>query len=195
MSLDDALEHFKGVDPLLYREGVRFRGEIAEIKPKGAENYFVNLCDAIVSQQLSGKAAETIWNRFLTLFPKKKVNPQTVLKLSDEQVRAVGISYAKIKYIKDLAEKTLDGSIKFDKFLDLPDHEIARELTAVKGIGPWTAEMFLMFTLARPDVFSVGDLGIRNAIKKLYQSEPDPKTWSPYRSYACRILWKSLDTK
>lgn len=165
-------------------------------------NYFVDLVDAITSQQLSIKAAATIMKRFVALFPGGKVTPEAVLAMDTETMRSAGVSFAKIKYIKDLAEKTLQSGILFEQFEIMTDEEIIEELIKVKGIGRWTGEMFLMSTMQRPDVFSYGDLGLRNAMMKLYSFEEMPtkeeaekiaENWKPYRTIACRYLWKSLE--
>lgn len=170
--------------------------------PKISNDYFSELCEIIINQQLSDKAAATIFARFKKLFPKEKIIPQVLLKLSDEKIRSCGTSNAKVSFLKDLAEKVLAEDLRFDGLDKLSDEKVITELIKVKGIGPWTAEMFLMFTLGREDVFSHGDLGLRNAIKKLYKFKKDPtkkqiekivNKWKPYRTYACRILWKSLE--
>lgn len=182
-----ALAHFKKVDPVLYDLALKVKN-LPEIIPANPKDYFKELCDSIVSQQLSIKAASTIWNRVTELFPDRKITPDFVLQITEEQFRRAGMSFAKIKYIKDLASRDLN----FSDFPTLSDSEIAKRLIEVKGIGPWTAEMFLLFSMGRPDVFSYGDLGLRNAMKKLPDLK-DPVDWSPYRSYASRILWKSLE--
>lgn len=192
------LKHFQKTDPVLFTVAQKVELNIySQIKP---EDYFRELADSIVSQQLSGKAATTIFNRFLDLFPKRNLNPKAVLKIPDEKLRGVGLSRAKASYIKDLAAKVLDGTIELSHLQDLDDEKVIEELVAVKGIGRWTAEMFLMFTLGREDVFSAGDLGLMNGIKKLYGIEKPTKEqlleleskWKPYRTTASRILWKSL---
>lgn len=169
------------------------------IKP---ESHFVDLVESIVSQQLSVKAADTIYKRFEVLFPKNKVTAEYVLGLSDDAIRAVGISYSKISYIKNLAKHVLESGLIFEQFEIMTDEEIITELTKVKGIGRWTAEMFLMFGMGRPDIFSYGDLGLKNAIQKLYGFETIPtlveaekiaEKWRPYRTVASRYLWKSLE--
>ena len=166
------------------------------------ESYFVSLVESIISQQLSVKAADTIYNRFKKLFKKEEITPEEAINLPEEVIRAAGISYQKIKYIKDLADKTLASGIVFEQFEIMTDEEIIEELVKVKGIGRWTAEMFLMFSMGRPDVFSFGDLGLRNAIEKLYKLDHKPtqieaekiaEKWKPYRTTACRYLWKSLE--
>ena len=166
------------------------------------ESYFIDLVESIISQQLSIKAADTIWKRVQALLPDQRVTPEGILALPDDTIRAAGISYSKIKYIKDLADKTLASGILFEQFETMTDEEIITELTKVKGIGRWTAEMFLIFAMGRPDVFSYGDLGIRKGIKNLYGFKKEPtfeeaekiaEKWRPYRSVACRYLWKSLE--
>lgn len=194
------IKHFKKADPILY-EFIALIEPIAPFSQKNSDLYFEELCDSIVSQQLSGKAAATIFNRFKELFPKEKVTPKAVLKLSDEKLRSVGLSGAKTKYIKDLAQKVESGELDLSKLTSLSDDEIIEELIKVKGIGRWTVEMFLIFTLGREDVFSIGDLGLRNGLKKVYgektadEIEEIIKKWAPFRSYASRILWRVLDLK
>jgi len=192
--LQKAIQHFKKNDPILF--SVYKDKNIKQLKPIEKDQYFINLCQSIVYQQLSGKSAGTIYSRFEALFPKKEITARKILKISDEKLRAVGLSEQKTKYIKSLAQHTLGKELDFDKFNKLSDEEIAEQLIRVKGIGPWTAEMFLMFGMARPNVFSKGDLGIRNGMKKLYGKELSEKRiekWSPYKTYACLLLWKSTD--
>jgi DNA-3-methyladenine glycosylase II len=164
---------------------------------------FSSLAEAIVYQQLNGKAAVTIFKRFAAL-AGEPLTPEGILKLSDEQLRSVGLSKQKSAYLKDLAAKTAAGSLDFARLPELPDQDVIEHLTQVKGIGVWTAHMFLMFTLRRPDVLPTGDYGVQAAIKKHYRKRkwPKPKEmekiarpWSPYRSVACWYLWRSLDIK
>ncbi|MGO9088684.1 MAG: DNA-3-methyladenine glycosylase family protein [Candidatus Sulfotelmatobacter sp.] len=164
---------------------------------------FSSLAETIVYQQLNGKAAETIFERFAAL-AGEPLTPDGILKLSDAQLRSVGLSKQKSAYLKDLSVKTRDGLLDFGKLPDLPDEEVVNHLTQVKGIGVWTAQMFLMFTLKRPDVLPTGDYGVQAAIKKHYRKRkwPKPKDmekiarpWAPYRSVACWYLWRSLDIK
>ncbi len=193
---EDALKHFKKMDPLLYEVAESIDPIVLEKSPDS----FMRLTRAIVGQQLSVKAASTIFGRFEKLF-KKKINAEEILALKDDDIRACGISYPKIKYIKDLAEKVHTKDLILDTFEEADEETIIENLTRVKGIGVWSAEMFLMFALARPDVFSVGDLGLKNAMIKLYglKNPTNEKLlkisekWRPYRTYACRILWQSLD--
>lgn len=193
------LSHFKKNDPLLHTYALRV-GPI-KLEKDHPNNYFMRLCRSISGQQLSGAAAETIFSRFKKLYPKG-VNPVTVLETPNEKIRLVGMSNNKISYLKNLAQAVVDGYLDFEKIADLPNEEVIRQLTKVKGIGPWTAEMFLMFTLGREDVFSYGDLGLKNGMKKIYGFKKNPsvktieriiKKWSPYKTYACRILWNSLE--
>jgi len=191
-----ALNHFKKADPLLYELAKSIDPIVLERSP----NHFIRLVRAIVGQQLSVKAASTIFERFEKLFTNG-ISAEAILELDIEAMRSCGISYSKIKYIKDLAEKVYSKELLLETLEDADETTIIENLTKVKGIGVWSAEMFLMFALARPDVFSVGDLGLKNAMIRLYGLEkPDNKTllkiskkWSPYRTYACRILWQSLD--
>lgn len=165
-------------------------------------SYFEVLTESIISQQLSIRAADTIYGRFKKLFKNERINSDDVISFSDDEIRACGISYSKISYIKDLANKTRESGILFEQFEMMTDQEIIDELTKVKGIGVWTAQMFLMFTMGREDVFSYGDLGLRRAIQKLYNIDHEPTRdeaerisdkWKPYRTLACRYLWQSLE--
>jgi DNA-3-methyladenine glycosylase II len=163
---------------------------------------FHALLQAIIAQQLSSKAAKTIEGRFSAIFDGNPT-PAAVTRMSDERLRAVGISPQKLKYIRDLCARILDGSLKLESLAVLSDDEVIVALTSVKGIGRWTAEMFLMFRLNRPDVLPVGDLGIVKAVQRAYKLRNVPsaerltrigETWRPYRSVACWYLWASLDT-
>ena len=162
------------------------------------------LLRGIAGQQLSVKAARSIWNRVLERYGGKVPTPEQILAEPDlEAFRAAcGFSNAKVAYCRSLAEHVLDGSLHLDKLHELPDDEVIRELTAVKGIGEWTAHMFLMFTLHRPDVLPVGDLGVRNAVARHYDLKKPPvakdlekiaQPWAPFRTRACLYLWRSLD--
>jgi DNA-3-methyladenine glycosylase II len=166
-------------------------------------DYFASLLSTIVGQQLSGKVADVLWARFLKL-TGGGATPLTVLETDAEAIRAAGISYPKVRYMKNIAEAALAGAVTFDRFDKMPDGEIVAQLTAVKGIGRWTAEMFLIFTLGREDVFSAGDGGLPRAIAALYgagAAAPQEtraefaKRWSPYRSIASLYLWASLNNK
>ncbi len=196
-----AINHFKKVDPVLHR--VVSVSPKLDVKPR--RNYFMSLVSSVISQQLSTKAARTIRGRFLELFPDKVLpQPEAVLTVSDAEMRAAGLSYSKIKYIKEIAKAFRDKQVTPRKFHRQTDEEIIEQLVKIKGVGRWTAEMFLMFSLGRPDVFSVGDLGLRNAIQKIYglkqpptpkQMEKIAKKWAPHRTVASRYLWISLEQK
>ncbi len=187
-------------DPIIQSVATEF-GELPEIEV--TQNLFVDIVSSIVGQQLSVKAADTIWKRFETLFPEKKVTPEALLLLSDQEVRDVGCSFPKIKYMKGLAQLVVDKEIDLPGLINLDDEDVIIELTKVKGIGRWTAEMILIFSLARTDVFSLGDLGLKTAVSRLYSVDRDDLTkiaeisaqWSPNRSLASRYLWRSLDNE
>ena len=194
-----AIHHLKKSDPVL-------RAVIDRVGPCRMEfgsPEFASLAETIVYQQLNGKAAVTIFNRFAAL-AGEPLTPEGVLKLTDEQLRSVGLSKQKASYLKDLSAKTAAGLLDFARLPELPDEEVIKHLTQVKGIGVWSAQMFLMFTLKRPDVLPTGDYGIQAAIKKHYKKRKMPKPdvmekiarpWAPYRSVACWYLWRSLDIK
>jgi DNA-3-methyladenine glycosylase II len=196
------IDHFKQNDPILAKVVLRLE-ELSLLKPKGVDEYFEALTSNIIGQQLSGKVADVIFARFTKLFENQQITPKAVLSLTHQELRDTGMSNSKAKFLKDLAEKVSTGELNLHTLHDLDNESVIKELTRVKGIGPWTSEMFLIFTLGREDVFSHGDLGLKNAIKKLYNLEDPTREqveglslkWSPYRSYACRILWKSLEFK
>jgi len=164
---------------------------------------FDDLIDSIISQQLSLKAAATILKRFKELFNSKDLFPKAseILKKKDEEIRKAGISFAKIKYIKGIALAYKNKELNYKKFSKMTDDETIAELTKLKGVGRWTAEMTLIFTFCRPDVFSAGDGGLRRAIKNLYKIEEEKKIlelslkWKPNRSKASWYLWRSLENK
>jgi 3-methyladenine DNA glycosylase/8-oxoguanine DNA glycosylase len=165
-------------------------------------DHLTALVGAIVSQQLSTKAAATIFGRFVALFPDGAItNAAALSRLDDAALRGVGLSRQKVGYLRDLCARMADGRLQLDEIDALPDAQVIERLTLVKGFGRWTAEMFLMFRLHRPDVLPVGDLGIVNAVQRLYRlrKRPDPKrllkmgeAWRPYRSVACWYLWQTL---
>ncbi len=167
-------------------------------------DYYRALVESIIGQQLSVKAAASIRARFIALFDDSFPTPQQILATSVEEMRATGFSRAKANYVHDLAQHILDGKIDFASFDDLANDEIVTELTAVKGIGEWTAHMFLMFCMGRTDILPYGDLGIRNGIQKLYDLPTIPdktivetiakqKQWHPYETIASWYIWQSLD--
>jgi DNA-3-methyladenine glycosylase II len=152
---------------------------------------------------LNGKAAVTIFKRFAAL-AGEPLTPEGILKLSDAQLRSVGLSKQKSAYLKDLAAKTAAGLLDFARLPELTDEKVIEHLTQVKGVGVWTAHMFLMFSLRRPNVLPTGDYGVQVAIRKHYRKRklPKPKdmekiarAWEPYRSVACWYMWRSLDIK
>ena len=194
-----AIYHLKKSDPIL--RGIIER--VGACRMEYGEPTFHHLAESIVYQQLNGRAAETIFKRF-TDAAGSPDTPRGILKLSEQQMRAVGLSKQKSSYLRDLATKTDAGLLNFEKLLDMEEAEVIEHLTQVKGVGVWTAHMFLMFTMRRPDVLPTGDYGIQVAIKKHYRKRklPKPKdmekiakAWSPYRSVACWYLWRSLDIK
>ena len=175
-----------------------------EIEQLPHEDIYLSLLSSIISQQLSTKVARVIKNRFLSLFPENYPVPALVLAQPDEILRSVGLSFQKLGYIRNVAAFAEAGNLDYPLIARLPDEELINHLTQIKGVGRWTAEMILMFTLTRPDVFPVDDLGIQNAIKKHYgltQTGKELKSemiriadaWRPYRTLASRYLWQSLD--
>lgn len=175
------------------------------IKTGREADIFCGLVEAIVSQQLSTKAAATIYGRVRALLPNGgPPTPEALMPLSDDALRGAGLSRQKLGYMRDLSVKMRDGSINAAGLLDMSDDQIVNELTKIKGIGRWTVEMLLIFRLTRPDVFPAGDLGIVKAVRKAYnlRKTPDVKRlhaiaerWRPYRSVASWYLWKSLENK
>jgi DNA-3-methyladenine glycosylase II len=187
-------------DPVL-RALIRTYGPCA-LATRHREDSFATAAESIVSQQLSAKAAATIYARVVALMPGGLMTPANLVAASDEQLRAAGLSRAKLSYLRDLSARVLDGRLHLQKFGDMDDDAVIAELTAVKGIGRWTADMFLIFKLQRPDVLPVGDVGIVNAMKRAYglRKPPTParmltiaEPWRPYRSIACWYLWCSLE--
>ena len=166
------------------------------------KDHLTALLGSIVSQQLSTKAAATIFGRFVALFPGESVlSPVAIVALEDQTLRGVGLSGQKVRYVRDLCGRIIDGRLQLDEIEGLDDEAVIQRLTEVKGFGRWTAEMFLMFRLHRPDVLPVDDLGIVNAVQRMYKlrKRPDAKklyklgeAWRPYRSVASWYLWQSL---
>ena len=184
------LDRFGALDKVLRRRGRR------PTEAYGA------LLRAIVGQQLSTKAARSIYGRLLELFGGRTPAPSELLAADPELVRSAGLSRPKVAYLRDLAARVEDGELAVDRLAELEDDEVSAALTAVKGLGQWTADMFLIFHLGRPDVLPVGDLGVRRAVERLYGLEGLPtaeelealgERWRPYRSLASLYLWESLD--
>jgi len=201
-ALRAGIKHLKTNDPILAEVITRY----PEPTFKPHQNYYQALVDAIISQQLSVKAAASIERRFQALFGGVFPTPEQILATDHEALRSVGLSRAKATYIQDLALHILDQKLLIGRLPSLSNEEIIRELVAVKGIGEWTAHMFLIFSLGRLDVLAVGDLGIKNSIQKLYglaeaptpdniQTIAEQHNWHPYESLACWYLWQALDNK
>jgi DNA-3-methyladenine glycosylase II len=165
-------------------------------------DHYAALVRSIVGQQLSTRAARAIYGRLLERFDGHPPTPQQILDDDPDALRvAAGLSHAKVRYLRSLAECVVNGTLQLDRLEELPDEEVIAELVAVKGIGEWSAHMFLMFQLGRPDVVAVGDLGIRRAVERAYDlpALPTPaaltelaEPWRPYRTAACLVLWHSL---
>jgi DNA-3-methyladenine glycosylase II len=192
-----AIDHLKKSDPVM--RGIIER--VGSFRMEFGEPVFHSLAEAIVYQQLNGKAAVTIFKRFAAL-AGEPVTPEGIAKLTDQQLRSVGLSKQKSSYLRDMAQRSIRGELDFTGLPDMTDEEVIKHLTQVKGVGVWTAHMFLMFTLKRPNVLPTGDFGVQMAIKKHYnkrklpkplQMEKIAKPWEPYRSIACWYLWRSLD--
>ncbi|MCI0597716.1 DNA-3-methyladenine glycosylase 2 family protein [Candidatus Parcubacteria bacterium] len=201
--LDKALQHFKKVDPILHKTALKHKMKIsrpAEIR--GQTRLFSALAESVVSQQLSLKAGATIWMR-LKKICGGKVTPESVMKTSLPRLQKAGLSSAKVRTLKELAKATRDG-LHLPALKKRTPEEATEELTKIWGIGPWTCEMFLLFALNHPDIFSARDLGLVRSMETLYglkrnlplsKLEAIAACWSPYRSLACRILWKARDSK
>ncbi|HSW98813.1 MAG TPA: DNA-3-methyladenine glycosylase [Candidatus Saccharimonadales bacterium] len=200
---EEAAAYLSKHDPVL--RPVIARAGLSTMRPH--RNYYQALVTSIISQQLSVKAADTIERRFCELFGAATVpTPEQILTKDIDGLRSAGLSRGKAVYVRDLAQHVLDRSVRLDDFDGKSNETIIKELTAVKGIGEWTAHMFLMFCMGRLDVLAVGDLGIRNGIMKLYGLERAPSPddirdvarknhWHPYESIACWYIWHSLDNK
>lgn len=198
-SHDHALAHLRSADPVL-------AAIIQRVGPYAMQYHeptFRALVRSIVFQQLHGKAARTISER-LVQRAGGEITPDSILKLRVAQMRSVGLSKQKLTYIRDLARKTRDGLVEFERFPQMTDDEIIAELTQVKGIGQWTVHMFLMFALRRPNILPTGDYGVRSAMRKAYGMKvmPKPRTmerlaksWHPYCSIASWYMWRSLDVQ
>jgi DNA-3-methyladenine glycosylase II len=189
------------MDRLVDEHGALVRKDLKNERPGDA---YGALLRSIVGQQLSTKAAATIYGRMLELFDGHAPTPKQLLAVHPDKIRAAGLSRPKINYLRDLADHVEKGELELEHLDDLSDEEVIEQLTAVKGIGEWSAHMFLMFHLGRPDILPFGDQGIRRAVQVQYglRKVPDPKRlekiarpWRPYRTLACLYLWSSLDNK
>ena len=193
-------------DPIisaLHQRVVKKLAPLEEFKPTDPSEYFEQLTESVVSQQLSIKVADTIFTRVKDLVGEE-FTPQRLLLIDTEKLRKAGLSYSKASYIQNIAYAWKEKSVDPHQLAQMENEEVIEQLVKIKGIGRWTAEMFLMFTLARPDVFSAGDYGLRRAISMAYgvpiESKPAvfieiSDQWSPYRTLASRILWRSLELK
>jgi DNA-3-methyladenine glycosylase II len=193
-----AIRHLTSADPVMER----LIGELGKFEIKYLEPDFETLARSIVFQQLSGKSAGAIYARLIAAVPGGRMEPEGLLSVTPEDMRSLGMSRQKIVYLRDLAERTVRGDVDFQSLSDLSDEEVIAELTRVKGIGLWTAQMYLIFALRRPDVLPVGDLGIRGAIRKAYELPEVPTAaeveqlgarWRPWCSVASLYLWRSVD--
>ncbi|MFL5781453.1 MAG: DNA-3-methyladenine glycosylase family protein [Thermoleophilaceae bacterium] len=203
LDVERGTRHLRRKDPVM-RELIKRVGKLdleARRRGRPADAYGA-LVRSIVGQQLSTKAAATIYGRLTDLFGGRTPTPQELLDTDPDAIRAAGMSGAKTAYLRSLAEHVLSGELELDRLNDLSDDDIVAELTAVKGLGVWTAHMFLIFHLNRPDVMPVGDLGVRNAARAVYELDHVPtaaeleeiaEPWRPHRSLGALYLWRSLD--
>jgi DNA-3-methyladenine glycosylase II len=201
--LTQADEHLRSVDHVI-RRLIDDGGPIdpATDRRGSRRDAYEALARAIVGQQLSTKAAASIWGRVIELFGGGTPTPSQLLKIEPEDLRNAGLSWSKVGFLKDLAERIQDGRLDLARLNELSDEDVIAELIEIKGVGRWTVEMFLIFHLARPDVVSMGDLGIRRAVQIGYGMDelPGPtemerisEPWRPHRTLACLYLWRSLD--
>jgi DNA-3-methyladenine glycosylase II len=203
--LTDADEHLRSVDHVM-RDLIDATGPIEpETDRRGSRpDPYEALARAIVGQQLSTKAARSIYERLTNLFDGRTPSPAELLAADPEEVRSAGLSRPKVAYLRSLAEHVESGELELARLSELPDEEVTEQLTAVKGLGQWTSDMFLIFHLGRPDVLPVGDLGIRRAVERAYELAELPdaarltelgEPWRPHRSLASLYLWRSLDNE
>jgi DNA-3-methyladenine glycosylase II len=199
---DEALDHLARADEVMAGL-IESHGPLdLDGRPQPPSDAYGALLRSIVGQQLSVAAARSIYNRLIELFGGRTPTPEVLLAANPDALRAAGLSGAKVKYLRSLAEHVQAGDLHLDSLDETSDNDVVAELTTVKGIGEWSAHMFLLFFLKRPDVLPVGDLGIRRAVERNYGLEqiPDAETlerlgerWAPYRSLASLYLWESLD--
>lgn len=199
LSIQKAVTALRKLDPEMAPLLDAFQME--DLQPE--TDFYRSLTRAIIYQQLSGKAAKTISDRFVALYKEKKYpSPKDVLKTDHEILRSVGLSNAKAKYIKNISQAFLDGSVDHQNLGSLSDDDIMNQLVSIKGVGPWTAQMFLMFTLNRPDIFPTGDLGVQKGFQQYFKLKelPSPKImekrsqkWKPHRTVASLFFWKVVD--
>lgn len=199
--MKEIYQHFKRTDRKIY--DILLNGDIGRLPTKpDPDEFFLSLCETIISQQLATKAAAAIITRF-TSFVGTSPQPDSLLAIESQSLRDIGISWAKVNAIKDLSRLTAENKLLYSAFHEMSNTEITQNLLQVKGIGEWTAEMFLIFTLGREDIFSLKDLGLRTAVSRLYRIdradlqaiEKLSKSWAPFRSYASLALWQTLNNK
>lgn len=179
--------------------------ELGPLAPKKRKNVCLRLCASIMSQQLSTRVAEVLFKRFLELYNDEEPTPQQIIDTPFDKLRAIGLSNAKVNYVQNVARFITEHQLNDKQLAKMSNEELIETLTQIKGVGRWTVEMLLMFTLGREDVFAVDDLGIQQAMIKLYKIDPEnkkemkeqmlriSKKWAPYRTYACMYLWRHKD--
>ena len=203
-SEDEGVRHLRSADPVM-RDLIDAHGPLtlAERRRGRPADAYGALLRSIVGQQLSTKAARSIYERLAARFDGR-ATPAELLAVDPQVLRDVGLSWRKVEYLRDLAAQVEDGTLELDRLAELSDQDVTAELTSVKGLGPWTADMFMIFHLGRPDVLAVGDLGTRSAVRSAYGLDelPGPaeltriaEPWRPHRSLACLYLWRSLDAE
>lgn len=199
--------HFKKTDPKIF-EVMRFVDYSRWLTPNespGSDGYFRSLSRNIIGQQLSGKAAASIYKKFINIIGSPKYTPKHIADITHDKLRSAGLSNAKANYVRGLSEAMINKTLQLDKIDEMADKEVISHLTQIKGIGEWTAEMFLMFTLQRPDIFSHKDLGLKKGLAKVYEFDINEinedlmnkitDLWRPYRTYGSIALWESLEDK
>ncbi|MEI6462483.1 MAG: DNA-3-methyladenine glycosylase 2 family protein [bacterium] len=198
----EIIQHFRKNDAVIYEYLMQY-GKDIKLSSAEPKTYFFRLSREIASQQLHSKAAKAIWGRFENIIPDKQVIPENVLKLSIQEMRSCGLSYAKANYIHNIANAFISDK-EYSKLNKLSNDDAIELLTRIKGVGRWTAEMFLMFTLGRENIFSYGDLGLKKGLVKIYKLRKEPSKeriekivnkWSPYKTYGAITLWRVLDNK
>jgi 3-methyladenine DNA glycosylase/8-oxoguanine DNA glycosylase len=202
----DGSDHNAAIAHLRRRDRTlrRIIDEVGPCRLAPQKGHFMALCEAIMSQQLAVAAAATIFRRFRALFPRQTPTPARLLEMPEADLRAAGLSTQKIKYVRDLAARFVDGTVPYRRLARMDDEAVIQALTKVNGVGVWTAHMFLIFVLNRPDVWPVDDLGIRRAVQIQFKLAELPAAeeltsraarWRPYRSIAAWYLWQSLGNK
>ncbi|HHZ93774.1 TPA: DNA-3-methyladenine glycosylase 2 family protein [Candidatus Poribacteria bacterium] len=199
MDIKEGIQYLSGIDPDM-KQLIDYFGVLSL---NGNSNYYESLVKSIIYQQLSGKVANTIYQRFRDLYPhSSSIDPQNVYQTPLHTLRSVGLSERKATYIQGLSRKWINGEIEWDRFVCMSNEEIGLVLKTVKGIGQWTVDMFLIFSLKRPDVFPIGDLGVRKALQVLCHLDHQPtmddmldiaEKWRPFRSLATLYLWEIAD--